>query len=106
LSLVYWAMLTNNFFSTVVRLQEDSGHYVITTGPYRFVRHPGYLSVICTWIGFSVMVGSWIALLSTAIPSAVMIIRTIREDRFLQEQLTGYKEYCRKVRWRLMPYVW
>ena len=106
LSLVYWAMLTNQFFSTVVRLQEDRGQYVITTGPYRFVRHPGYLSVIGTWIGFSVMVGSWIGLLSTTIPSAVMIVRTLREDRFLQEQLTGYEEYCRKVRWRLMPYVW
>ena len=106
LSLVYWAMFANQFFSTVVRLQEDRGQYVITTGPYRFVRHPGYLSVIGTWIGFSVMVGSWIALLSTTIPSAVMIVRTLREDRFLQEQLTGYKEYCRKVRWRLMPYVW
>ncbi|MCG8345310.1 MAG: isoprenylcysteine carboxylmethyltransferase family protein, partial [Chlorobiales bacterium] len=106
LSLVYWAMLTNQFFSTVVRLQEDRGQYVVTTGPYRFVRHPGYLSVIGTWIGFSVMVGSWIALLSTAIPAAVMIVRTIREDRFLQEQLAGYEEYCRKVRWRLMPYVW
>ena len=96
LSLVYWAMFTNQFFSTVVRLQEDRGQYVIYTGPYRFIRHPGYLSVI----------GTWITLLSTAIPSAVMIVRTIREDRFLQEQLTGYKEYCRKVKWRLMPYVW
>ncbi|UZJ37735.1 hypothetical protein [Prosthecochloris sp. SCSIO W1103] len=62
--------------------------------------------VIGVWIGFSVMVGSWIALLSTTIPSAVMIVRAIREDRFLQDQLTGYEEYCRKVRWRLMPYVW
>ncbi len=106
LSLVYWAMLTNNFFSTVVRLQEDRGQYVVTTDPYHFVRHPGYLSVIGTWIGFSVMVGSWAGLLSATVPSAVMIVRTIREDRFLRQQLTGYEEYCRNVKWRLMPYLW
>ncbi len=101
-----WAMMTNKFFSSVVRIQADRGQYVVTGGPYRFVRHPGYVGGFLMFVAIPVCLGSLWALLPLALLLPVMIIRTYLEDKTLQEELPGYKEYTKKTRYRLLPGVW
>jgi protein-S-isoprenylcysteine O-methyltransferase Ste14 len=106
LGLTGWAMITNAYFSTAVRIQADRGQQVCTTGPYHYVRHPGYVGFFFQALSVPIVLGSLWALLF-AIPAGVlMIIRTAFEDRMLQEELEGYKEYTREVRYRLLPGVW
>ena len=106
LGLTGWAMISNAYFSTAVRIQDDRGHQVCSTGPYQFVRHPGYFGFFFQALSVPILLGSLWALVF-AIPTGVlMIIRTSREDRMLQEELAGYKEYAQKVRYRLIPGVW
>lgn len=104
--IVFWAMSENAFLSDVVRIQEDRGHTVCTTGPYKFVRHPMYVGVILIMICFPFSLGS----LYTLIPAAIIIIlfffRTALEDKTLREELPGYIEYAQKVRYRLIPGIW
>jgi protein-S-isoprenylcysteine O-methyltransferase Ste14 len=101
-----WAMLANRFFSSLVRIQAERGHTVVDSGPYRFVRHPGYAGGVISWLAAPVFFSSyWLA-----IPSILMILanilRTYLEDKTLQEELPGYKEYTRRVRSRLIPGIW
>jgi protein-S-isoprenylcysteine O-methyltransferase Ste14 len=104
--LINWAMIENPFFEPTVRIQSDRNHYVITTGPYRIVRHPGYLSGIL-WIGsIPLILGSMYAFAPFLLYSALIILRTYLEDRTLQKELVGYKEYTEKVRYRLFPGIW
>jgi protein-S-isoprenylcysteine O-methyltransferase Ste14 len=106
LGLTGWAMITNAFFSTAVRIQADRGQQVCRSGPYHFVRHPGYVGFFFQALSVPILLGSLWALLF-AIPAGVlMIIRTALEDRLLQEELAGYKEYTQEVRYRLLPGVW
>jgi len=102
----WWAMSVNTFFSRMVRIQEDRGHHVITSGPYRFVRHPGYLMAVVIWPGAALALGSWWALIPAFIIVALYVCRTAREDRTLHEELEGYAEYAKKVRFRLVPGIW
>jgi protein-S-isoprenylcysteine O-methyltransferase Ste14 len=106
LGFVGWAIAENTFFSEVVRIQQDRGHYVVMTGPYRYVRHPGYLGNIIAWPCTALVFGSWWALLPAGIVVALYVFRTALEDRTLQEELVGYAEYARQVRYRLVPGVW
>jgi protein-S-isoprenylcysteine O-methyltransferase Ste14 len=106
LGLAVWAMAVNRFFAPVVRLQTERGHHVISTGPYAFVRHPGYLGFVLALVGEAFMLGSYWALLPVAGAVLVVLRRTWMEDRFLHESLAGYVEYARNVRWRLAPTVW
>ncbi len=99
-------MQANRFFSTFVRIQEDRGHHVVTTGPYRFVRHPGYAGAIVGSLALPLALGSLWALIPAAIGSAGFALRTHREDRMLRDELPGYLEYSRRVRWRLLPGLW
>ena len=101
-----WAMHTNAFFSTEVRIQEDRGQTVITQGPYQVVRHPGYTGFSVAAIGLPLFLGSLWALLPTFGMVAGMIVRTSLEDRTLQDELPGYKEYTAEVHYRLCPGVW
>ncbi len=101
-----WAMVANAYFSTAVRIQSDRGHTVCSTGPYRFVRHPGYVGFILQSIGVSFLLGSWWALIPGVTAAVLMIVRTALEDRTLQAELPGYRDYARKVRSRLVPGVW
>jgi len=101
-----WAMLVNEFFSAVVRLQDDRGQVVVTGGPYRFVRHPGYLGSLLLYSGVALLLGSVWALAVVAVLAAVLVVRTAKEDRFLHEQLAGYPQYARRVRFRLLPGLW
>jgi protein-S-isoprenylcysteine O-methyltransferase Ste14 len=101
-----WAMIANAYFSTAVRIQSDRGQTVCSSGPYRFVRHPGYVGFILQSLGTPLLLGSWWALLPGLTAVALIVIRTILEDRLLQAELAGYPEYTRQVRYRLVPGVW
>jgi len=106
LGLALWALTQNPFFSPVVRVQTERGHHLITSGPYQFIRHPGYLGSAGSALCGAVALGSWWALLPAMGVVGVMIRRTILEDRFLRSELAGYSEYARKVRYRLLPGIW
>ncbi|MDH4257565.1 MAG: isoprenylcysteine carboxylmethyltransferase family protein [Candidatus Aminicenantes bacterium] len=106
LGFAFWAMKENAYASDVVRIQEDRGHTVCTTGPYRHVRHPMYVGVILFLFCFPLSLGSLYTFIPSSIIIILFIIRTSLEDRALQEELPGYKEYSQKVRYRLLPGVW
>jgi protein-S-isoprenylcysteine O-methyltransferase Ste14 len=101
-----WAVAVNRFFSSAVRIQTDRGHHVVTGGPYRFVRHPGYAACLFLFAGGGLALGSWLATLVGVIMVLPILRRTAGEDRILQEQLEGYAAYARKVRYRMLPGVW
>jgi protein-S-isoprenylcysteine O-methyltransferase Ste14 len=106
IALAMRAMVVNRFFSPVVRIQVERGHRLITEGPYRFVRHPGYAGMLLSFLGSGLVLGSWWSLLPL-IPAVVLILRrTILEDRYLREHLEGYVGYAERVRYRLLPGVW
>jgi protein-S-isoprenylcysteine O-methyltransferase Ste14 len=101
-----WAVLSNRFFSPVMRIQADRGHTVETGGPYRFVRHPGYASMLLAYPGMALLLGfSW-NLPVAGIAMIVTLVRTAREDRTLFAELPGYAEYASRVRFRLVPGIW
>jgi len=106
MAVTYWAMATNPFLSTIVRIQDDRGHYVVTSGPYRYVRHPMYAAIFLMWPGIALQLGSWWALIPAAVIVIVFVIRTALEDRTLQAELPGYTAYAQRVRYRLVPGVW
>jgi protein-S-isoprenylcysteine O-methyltransferase Ste14 len=101
-----WAMIANAYFSTAVRIQSDRGHTVCRTGPYRFVRHPGYIGFILQSISVPFLLGSLWAMIPGIMATVLMIIRTSLEDRTLQAELPGYQDYVQKVRYRLVPGIW
>lgn len=106
-ALALWAMRVNRFFSSVIRIQTDRGQYVVTTGPYVFVRHPGYTAGILIIAASGPALGSWLAAAIVVIFSLPFLLyRTIVEDRILQVELAGYSDYAARVRWRLLPGVW
>jgi len=100
------ALMANRFFSGMVRLQTDRGHHVISSGPYRFVRHPGYAGALLTYIAAPFLLDSWWTMIPAALCFLVIIIRTRLEDNFLQESLDGYADYAKEVRYRLFPGIW
>jgi len=106
LGLSAWAMQANAYFSTVVRIQKERGHTVCRSGPYRFVRHPGYLGYSLHSLGMAVLLGSWWALIPGVAAVAAMATRTFLEDRTLHAELPGYPNYAAQVRYRLLPGVW
>lgn len=105
-ALVVWAMRANAYFSTIVRIQEERGHTVATGGPYRYVRHPGYTGQLLNNLGTPLLLNSvWVIPLVLA-ALAIFIIRTELEDKTLQEELPGYKDYTAETRYRLVPGIW
>jgi len=101
-----WAMAVNRFFSPVVRIQAERGHHLISAGPYRFVRHPGYAAMVVGLPASALALGSWWALLPAAAFAALILRRTRIEDPFLFARLPGYPAYAARVRCRLLPGVW
>ena len=101
-----WAMRTNRFFSSVIRLQLDRGHEPVTTGPYRIVRHPGYAAHMAAMCFSGLSLGSWAAMLPVIGVMLLFLRRTMMEDAMLRRDLPGYAEYAQRVRSRLVPGVW
>jgi protein-S-isoprenylcysteine O-methyltransferase Ste14 len=100
------AMGENPFFEKTVRIQEERGHRVVETGPYRLVRHPGYLGFVGWILSTPLLLGSWWAFVPTLLSIAGMMVRTAFEDRTLKAELPGYAEYANHTRYRLVPGLW
>jgi protein-S-isoprenylcysteine O-methyltransferase Ste14 len=101
-----WARYTNNYFSSVVRIQTDRGHAVCKDGPYRYVRHPGYVGGFLFTITIGLILGSWWASIPQVIAALMLVWRTAREDKTLQAELPGYAEFTKETKYRLLPGVW
>jgi protein-S-isoprenylcysteine O-methyltransferase Ste14 len=101
-----WALAENRFFFSVVRIRMDRGHMVCDSGPYRIVRHPGYAGNILPLPGIVLALGSVWAFIPAAVALIIAVIRTVLEDHTLQEELPGYREYCHRVRYRLIPGIY
>ena len=101
-----WALAENRFFSSMVRIQTERGHEVCDSGPYRIVRHPGYAGNIPPLVGIVLALGSVWTLIPAAVALIIAVIRTTLEDRTLQEELPGYLDYTRRVRYRLIPGIY
>jgi protein-S-isoprenylcysteine O-methyltransferase Ste14 len=106
MGIVTWAEAVNKFFEVTVRIQTERGHKVIDTGPYAIVRHPGYVGGILFFVGTALGLGSVWALVPAGLASAFLILRTRWEDQTLQAELPGYKEYTRRVCYKLIPGAW
>jgi protein-S-isoprenylcysteine O-methyltransferase Ste14 len=105
-ALFFWGMLVNRFFSSVSRIQSERGQYVVTDGPYRYVRHPGYTGAIALVLGSGLALGSWLSVLVFLPALGMLLYRTLKEDALLQAELPGYREYAARVRWRWLPGIW
>jgi protein-S-isoprenylcysteine O-methyltransferase Ste14 len=105
-ALVHASMRANRFFSSFARIQSERGHQVVSAGPYRWVRHPGYAGLILGSLAAPLLLGSWPALGVGVLIGLVYVIRTALEDRMLREELEGYEAYAARVRHRLAPWVW
>jgi len=101
-----WALIENPFFSGMVRIQAERDHRVISSGPYGWVRHPGYAGALLTYLATPFFLDSLWAFVPVLFLAIVLVIRTRLEDRTLQEQLAGYEDYAREVRYRLVPGIW
>jgi len=101
-----WAMIANRFFSSLVRIQTERGHTVVSDGPYRFVRHPGYAGIILAWIVSPVFFSSTWAAIPAILAIILAVTRTALEDRTLLAELLGYRDYAHVVRRRLVPGIW
>lgn len=98
-----WAMIRNPFFSPVLRIQSEHGHHLVESGPYRFVRHPGYLAMCISIPASAVAIGSWLALIPAGAFVSIVLRRATIEDKFLRKHLDGYREYASRVPGGLLP---
>ncbi|HEX8793551.1 MAG TPA: isoprenylcysteine carboxylmethyltransferase family protein [Polyangiaceae bacterium] len=105
-TLLALALRENAFAAPVVKLQQERGQFVVQTGPYRFVRHPMYAGAIPLMTGMPLWLGSVAGVLLAAVPLTFIVLRLLIEERVLRAELPGYADYARKVRWRLVPFVW
>jgi len=105
-ALVAWTLAVNPHAESTVRIQTDRGHAVISTGPYQIVRHPMYVGIILGYVGGPLILGSMWALAISGLLIALFVARTALEDQTLRRELSGYKEYCARTRYRLVPRLW
>jgi protein-S-isoprenylcysteine O-methyltransferase Ste14 len=105
-AVVSWGMSANRYFARVVRIQDDRGQQVCSSGPYRYVRHPGYVGMIVYSIAMAIGLGSWWAVIPALLVAVAFVVRAAMEDRTLQTELPGYSEYAARVRYRLVPGLW
>lgn len=101
-----YALLANRFFSGMVRIQTERGHHVVSGGPYRWVRHPGYAGALVSYLATPVFLDSWWAFVPAALLTIALVVRTHLEDKTLHEELPGYADYAGRVRYRLLPGIW
>jgi len=100
------AKKTNKFFSSVVRIQNDRGHTVCESGLYRYIRHPGYLGMIISWVGFPLLLGSMWSIIPIVFAIYLLLVRTHLEDKTLITELSGYRQYIQKTHNKLVPGIW
>ena len=105
LALGIWTMVTNPFFECTIRIQQDREQKVISSGPYHFMRHPGYVSLILATLTYPLILGSWWAFVPAGVLIAGVVLRTALEDRMLRLEMPGYMEYAARPRNRLLPMV-
>ena len=89
-----------------MRIQEERAHRVVSTGPYRIVRHPGYLGAIVGALVTPAILGSAWTFIPAGLIVIVFVVRTCLENRTLMNELPGYREYSQRTRFRLVPHVW
>jgi protein-S-isoprenylcysteine O-methyltransferase Ste14 len=105
-SFTSWALVENKFFEGSVRIQKERGHTVVSTGPYAIIRHPGYAGMIVFYASMPLGLGSLYGLVPALLLAGAFVFRIHFEDEMLQKELKGYKEYAKKTRYRLIPFVW
>jgi protein-S-isoprenylcysteine O-methyltransferase Ste14 len=101
-----WAMAVNKFFEATVRIQSENNQQVISSGPYRYVRHPGYVGVVLHFIAIPIALGTWAALIPALLGIVLFVVRTALEDSSLRSELPGYAAFAERTRYRLLPGVW
>ncbi len=101
-----YALIANRYFSGMVRIQSERGHQVITSGPYRWMRHPGYAGGLLSYLATPFLLESRWAFVPVVLITIILVLRTSLEDQTLQEKLAGYREYAQEVRYRLVPGLW
>jgi protein-S-isoprenylcysteine O-methyltransferase Ste14 len=99
-------MLHNPYFEGMVRIQTDRDQKVVDSGPYRIVRHPGYCGMLCGSLAMPLCFGSILSFIPVSLMIIIILIRTYYEDKTLQKELEGYKEYTRRVKFRIIPFIW
>lgn len=104
--LLFLTFRENSYLSTVVRIQEERGQTVVSTGPYRYVRHPMYAGILVFMVGTSLLLGSGYGIIVGLIFMIVLGRRALLEERTLRQELPGYAAYMEKVKYRILPYVW
>jgi protein-S-isoprenylcysteine O-methyltransferase Ste14 len=105
-TLASYALIVNRFFSGMVRIQSDRDHKVVSSGPYRWMRHPGYAGALLTYLATPFFLDSRWSFLPVIFITIILVIRTSLEDKVLQDELTGYRDYAKRVRYRLLPGIW
>ena len=103
---IWWCTAANHFLSSNARIQSERGHRVVQDGPYRFVRHPMYTSLIVLMLGMALVLGSWLAVVPAILIAVLLVVRTSLEDGMLKTELAGYREYANQVHERLLPGLW
>lgn len=103
---IWWCTAVNHFLSSRARIQTERGHVVVRDGPYRYVRHPMYTSIIVLMIGMALALGSWLAVVPAVLIGVLFVVRTLLEDRMLADGLDGYRAYVKRVPRRLVPGLW
>jgi protein-S-isoprenylcysteine O-methyltransferase Ste14 len=106
LAMSCWAMSANRFFSSDARIQRDRGHYVVTGGPYRFIRHPGYAATFVMGLSSPLALGSYVSAVFVLPMAALIVRRLLLEERLLRAELEGYTAYAQRVQFRLFPGLW
>jgi protein-S-isoprenylcysteine O-methyltransferase Ste14 len=104
--LASWAMTCNPFFSVFLRIQRDRGHRVAQGGPYHWIRHPGYAGTVLAAVALPLALGSLWATLPALLGAGGFVVRTAYEDRVMKAEMKGYPAYARRVRFRLLPWIW
>jgi len=107
LVLVWETFRANTFFATTqVRVQAERQQTVVTTGPYRYVRHPMYAGMLLYMVGSPLVVGSLWGLAGSAAVMLGMAARTLGEEKLLKAELDGYEAYMKATPWRIVPGIW
>lgn len=104
--LLFLTFRENTYLSTVVRIQADRGHTVVSTGPYHYVRHPMYTGMLAFMIGTPLLLGAWYGIFGSLLFMLILARRAVLEERTLRQELRGYRAYMEQVNYRLIPYLW